>query len=448
MDLLKWFRPKTDSDAADSDLPWKAHPDFPRAVDDALRLLVYAAETGRNVDEVTRNSILRAKAATSAGWDEAIAGSLLAALTKLTAELSPVTAESLEASSGQLTRPAITTLRWWAFILASLIIPFSVLGFLSSSISSAIRKDIQTANELVVKLRAELGSAAAPIAGVPGKPFAPGLSEGDVITQLQLYASTIRAIDARSRQLNWFVFKGERDPFENLRWDSEESKSKRAVHARKPAAEGSSQQTVRAAGNDQHQQKIDAVNNCQPGVKDSSGKDSSDKDSSDNDSSDKDSPDNEETLKAKFQLPVGLPNMPCALDTLTTTYQDVRSFAQDVLDLVSVSYGAFNTCILPILYALLGTCAYLLRCFEEELRTLTFTPSSRANWARFLVAGIGGAVVGLFGNFSITEGASISPLAIAFLVGYAVDVFFSFLEGLLKSFTKPRNGTGTKTATT
>ena len=139
-----------------------------------------------------------------------------------------------------------------------------------------------------------------------------------------------------------------------------------------------------------------------------------------------------------FELPVGVPNMPEALETITTTYQGVRSFAQDVVDLVSVSYGAITTCLLPILYALLGTCAYLLRSFEEEVRTLTFRPASRANWARFLIAGIGGAVVGLFDNFSITGEASISPLAIAFLVGYAVDVFFSFLEGMMQSLSKPK----------
>ena len=56
--------------------------------------------------------------------------------------------------------------------------------------------------------------------------------------------------------------------------------------------------------------------------------------------------------------------------------------------------------------------------------------------ARFLIAGIGGAVVGLFNNFTITQQPSIPPLAIAFLVGYAVDVFFAFLEGLLQAFTK------------
>jgi hypothetical protein len=392
--------PKADSDRSDSNVPLvtgkplrtvSATPepepsfDFDRAVNDSMCLLLHAAETGKDVDDTTRNSILRAKSATSAGADDTITADLLAALTKLAAQVSPVTADSLRASRDE-TKPTISTLRMWTGILAVPIILFSLLGFVSSSISSAIRTDITTANELLVKLRGELGTPTAPTAGTPEKPELPkGLNEGDVITQLQLYASTIRAIDGRARQLNWFVVRAERDPFAEYRWNTKLS--------------------------------------------------------------DKENKDHQQTLKDDFQLPVGLPNMPSALDTLTTTYQDVRSFAQDILELVSVYYGAITTCLLPVLYALLGTCAYLLRSFEEELRTLTFTPS-RANWARFLIAGIGGAVVGLFGNFTITQGASISPLAIAFLVGYAVDVFFSFLEGLLQAFTKRKNGAGAPATTT
>jgi len=126
-----------------------------------------------------------------------------------------------------------------------------------------------------------------------------------------------------------------------------------------------------------------------------------------------------------------------AADSRIQVYQDVRYFAQTLLDDVSTFYGAITTCLLPALYALLGTCAYLLRSFEDQMRSRTFIPSV-ANSARFLIAGIGGAVVGLFNNFTITQGASIPPLAIAFLVGYAVDVFFSFLEGLLQAFTKTK----------
>lgn len=422
MSLMKWFLPKTDSNPAESnpagDRPDKQvhvintaavsapSPDFGRAVDDATCLLVYAAKAGKDVDDTTRSSILRAKAAINVGWDETVAANFLAAFTKLAAELYPVTAESLRASCSNLTKPAIKSLRNWAFVLAVPIILLSVLGFVSSAISNAISADITTANELVVKLRSELGTQEAPTAGVPGRPFPPGLSEGDVITQLQQYASTIRAIDARSRQLNWFVLNTEHDPFAQLRWNSDESKRQRA------------DKQQRIAAGETNQQQLDAM------------------------------PDNGKTLKEIFQLPVGLPNMPEALDTLTNTYQDVRSFGQNVLDLASVSYGAITTCLLPVLYALLGTCAYLLRCFEEEVRNKTFMPSSRANWARFLIAGIGGAVVGLFGNFNITQGASISPLAIAFLVGYAVDVFFSFLEGLLQAFSKRRNGASSPAAAT
>jgi hypothetical protein len=71
------------------------------------------------------------------------------------------------------------------------------------------------------------------------------------------------------------------------------------------------------------------------------------------------------------------------------------------------------------------------------MTTRTFIPSI-ANSARFLIAAIGGAVVGLFNNFTIGQGASIPPLAIAFLLGYAVDVFFAFLDGMLQPFTKAR----------
>ncbi len=63
----------------------------------------------------------------------------------------------------------------------------------------------------------------------------------------------------------------------------------------------------------------------------------------------------------------------------------------------------------------------------------TFTPSA-ANSARFLIAAIGGTVIGLFTSFG--QQVSASPLAVAFLVGYSVEVFFAFLEGLINAFTK------------
>ena len=344
------------------------------ALADAERLLGYAAESGIKVDDATRDHVLQARLTSSTGWSEEDAANLIAALTTLAALVKPVTAASLRACSDGTTLTVRSYLRV-AIWLAIFIVPFSVASFLVSAISSTIRTDISVANDLAVKLQGQLGlpqsglqTGAAP--SRPCAPFPPAaaapppvtVNYNDVITELQLYASTIRSIDARARQLKLLVPNRDPDPCHAIRKDP---------------------------------------------IK----------------------------LHQVFQLPAGLPNLAQAAEDRTTLYQDIRYFAQNLLDDESFFYGAITTCILPVLYALLGTCAYLLRSFEQQMNLRTFIPSD-ANSARFLIAAIGGAVVGLFNNFTITQGASIPPLALAFLVGYAVDVFFAFLEGLLQMFTR------------
>jgi hypothetical protein len=328
------------------------------ALNDAERLLKYAAEIGMDVDADTRASILHARAVYPDEWTEDIGAKLLVSLTKLAAAVKPVTAESLKAYHLD-TRPAVHTYLMWSIILASIIIPVSIATFVTSAISTALTADISKANGLAVKLRTELGPP--PLPGDPVWTPPKGVSETDVIADLQDYASTVRVINQRARKLNRFIIPEANPPVEDIGTADER--------------------------------------------------------------------------KSKFELPVGIPDPVSARDTITSTYQDVRYFALTLLTDVSVFYGAISTCILPVLYALLGTCAYLLRTFEHQMSSRTFTPSA-ANSARFLIAAIGGAVVGLFNNFAITEQASIPPLAIAFLVGYAVDVFFAFLEGLLTAFSK------------
>lgn len=342
-----------------------------KALNDAEQLLKYAAESGIEVEVGTRDSILRARAVGIAGWNEKTVADLLEALTALAATLKPVTAESLKAFDA---KPTFRTEVAVSVCLAVVIVLFSVVSFVTTAISTAIKADIVTANDLAAKLRAQLGppptqTQATAVSTVtpardPSQP-PPGLNAIDVITELQQYASTIRAIYARAQQLNAFVAKREWVPFANTNTNGRT---------------------------------------------------------------------NADLYNEKFQLPAGLTNYWDAAEGRTVVYQRVRTFAQNVLDDVSFSYGAFAACVLPVLYALFGTCAYLLRLFEKQMNTRTFIQSP-AYAARFFIAVIGGTVVGLF-NYTITQGVSISPLAIAFLVGYAVDVFFAFLEGLLQAFTK------------
>jgi hypothetical protein len=361
--------------------------DYLTALENAELLLKYAAETGIQIDPKIRNSILHARTVRSNGWNEGTTANLLTALTDLAAQVKPVTLRSLQCSKKQIfwVRCGYYTT---AISLALVIGTFSVATFVASALSSAIRADIVTASELAVKLRVQLGplpksminagkriiepldlkSSSVPDSST-STPFPSGdpmdLNANDVIGELQQFATTIRAIDARARQLNWLVFLVPYpipDPFADIR-------------------------------------------------------------------------DQPPKIHEKFELPEGLPNLAQAASDRIAVYQEVRYFAQNILDEVSFCYGAITACILPVLYALLGACAYLLRSFKKHIRNQTYIPHY-ANSARFIIAAIGGAVVGLFNNISITQVPSISPLAIAFLVGYAVDVFYAFLDGLLQKFIK------------
>jgi hypothetical protein len=138
----------------------------------------------------------------------------------------------------------------------------------------------------------------------------------------------------------------------------------------------------------------------------------------------------------RLQLPVPLEDPPAAASAMVQHYQSVREFADMARGHTELVYGAIGTIILPILYALLGSCAYLLRLFSKQVRARSYAPSY-ADYAHLLVAGIGGGVVGLFNNFTFGEGLSLPPLAIAFLVGYAADMFFTRLDNFLPMPARP-----------
>jgi hypothetical protein len=122
----------------------------------------------------------------------------------------------------------------------------------------------------------------------------------------------------------------------------------------------------------------------------------------------------------------------------TTKYQEIRDYASAVTADVSLVWGAVGNVVLPVLYALLGACAAVLRAFTQQLTARTFAPTY-ATPARFYIAGIGGGVIGLFNNV-FGQNLSVSPLALAFLVGYAADIFFSFLEGATQNLGKLKQG--------
>jgi hypothetical protein len=132
----------------------------------------------------------------------------------------------------------------------------------------------------------------------------------------------------------------------------------------------------------------------------------------------------------------GHPSIPDQGFEKLAVYQDIRTFAQQTEQMNTVFYGAITAYLLPVFYSLLGACAFGLRNTIPQAGNKTYQPSY-FDKTRLIIALIAGTVVGLFNNF--TQGVSASPLAIAFLVGYAVEVFFSFLDALVRTFEGVRN---------
>jgi hypothetical protein len=328
-------------------------------LDKATRLLAYAAEAGIYIADEVRNDVLKCRSAPQLGWSDDRAASLLSALTRIAAQVQPVTAEALEATEN--VGEEDKTIRFYKrsmYTLFAFLIPFSIATFCTSKLSEAIQTEIGTAHQLAVKLNNELyrpaGQGSATVREAV-REFAPGVTQLSVIEDLTQLAQAVRSIDADARKLNVFVLYLERPPF-----------------------------PYRGSG------------------------------------------------KNMLELDPGLTDLGHQTNVRIQVLQQVRYFARSVQNDVAVWYGAVASCILPLLYAILGALAYLLRSFERQVETRTLRRVD-GHTARFAIAAIGGFVVGLF-NVSIVQNATISPLAIAFLVGYAADVFFSFLEGLIQTF--------------
>lgn len=354
-------------------------------LEEAELLLGFAAEVGIKVDAQVRDDVLKARiASVSGGIPESTAAGLLTALTALAVSVRPVTVESLRAWASP-DGPANDKIPLVpiAIFVGCVIVIFSLLTFVSKNISDKITSNIEAANGLAAKLRTELGPSppstnsrsAVPISetsdpGIPSQDqvwFGPagipaGLTDKDVIGDLQQFAAMMREVDGYARQLKkWCLFNFSEPHY---------------------------------VGNATNRFSLE----LSPG------------------------------LDARLSL---------ELTERVAEYQQVRSFGNQVVEKATVYYGAVAISILPVLYALLGAVAYLLRSYEQQSKNRTLVAGEKPI-ARLLIAGIGGLVVGQFNN--IAQGINITPFAVAFLVGYAVDVFYTVLEGLLQMFIKRSPG--------
>jgi hypothetical protein len=103
----------------------------------------------------------------------------------------------------------------------------------------------------------------------------------------------------------------------------------------------------------------------------------------------------------------------------------------------------FQSYLLPLLYGILGAGTFVLRKLSKEIREVTYSEEAGIEHvSRISLGALAGIMVGWFSFLIPKETLSIlgavSPLALAFLVGYNIELFFSLMDGAFKRFTQPR----------
>ncbi len=114
-----------------------------------------------------------------------------------------------------------------------------------------------------------------------------------------------------------------------------------------------------------------------------------------------------------------------------------RALKQSMLG-AKFALEALQRYILPLLYGLLGACLYVLRSLAQDIRTRSFTRDLVVVYHLRMVMGAlaGSIMVWLFMDVIKEEASleSLTPPALAFVVGYGVEILFAFLDRIIEAF--------------
>ncbi|PHQ68730.1 MAG: hypothetical protein COB93_09915 [Sneathiella sp.] len=157
-------------------------------------------------------------------------------------------------------------------------------------------------------------------------------------------------------------------------------------------------------------------------------------------------------------------------------YSTLSSQSQDHVHFVAAQYvlDAIYRYLLPTLYGLLGATFYVLRQLPKDIEGLTFSMNSQIDYSLRITQG---PLAGIMASFLFTDGpakihtlissdqtaatiklgsstlSNFSPLALAFLAGYSVELIFKVIDKVISAATsKPtiaiRPGSTSHKATT
>jgi len=121
--------------------------------------------------------------------------------------------------------------------------------------------------------------------------------------------------------------------------------------------------------------------------------------------------------------------------------------SREMIALAGVRIQILNMA-LPPAFAILGALAAVAMRANDRLTSMRLTRvDTFESWTTGILGGVAGATIGIVFNDSesIAESAGLTQLGLAFVVGYAVDIFFNLLDGVrngLRGNNRTANGGG------
>jgi len=105
-----------------------------------------------------------------------------------------------------------------------------------------------------------------------------------------------------------------------------------------------------------------------------------------------------------------------------------------------ITVANLGTYLIPMVMGILGALTYILRSLSLSLKEHTYVPASAIV---FIVRVCLGAIAGVFGSLFASGGdptlKTLPPLFIPFVFGYGIEILFSLLDRVVRTFTQPEN---------
>lgn len=116
--------------------------------------------------------------------------------------------------------------------------------------------------------------------------------------------------------------------------------------------------------------------------------------------------------------------------------RDADKFRSIVVE-VRIIVANIGTYLIAMVMGLLGSLTFILRALSQQLREHTYVPvSASISIVRICL----GAIAGVFGTLLVPGGEntlkSLPPLFIPFVFGYGIEILFSLLDKMVRSFTQ------------